>query len=54
MTVWHRDLSSLPCLSGKAVDDFVKLQSIAQVTSVRAYKFFLENYVHDFEGKWVW
>ena len=48
---WHSSLSVLPKISGDAVDRFVSLQAIAQETSLRGYKFFLESYIHDVKGK---
>ena len=48
--VWHTDLRKLPQISGKAVDDFVKLRCVANETGVRGYKFFLEQYIHDVTG----
>ena len=47
---WHTNLTVLSRLSGECVDNFVSQQSIAKETSVRGYKFFLENYIHDVQG----
>ena len=48
--VWHTTLSVLPFISDDTLDKFVWKQSIAKETSIRGYKFFLENYIHKFEG----
>ena len=47
---WHTNLTVLPRLSGECVDNFVSQQSIAKETSIRGYKFFLGNYIHDVQG----
>jgi len=49
-SVSHSDLSCLPIISGETIDKFIKLHCIANDTSVRGYSFFLEQYIHDFEG----
>lgn len=48
--VWHTDLSHFPTVCGQAVDDFVSMRCVANETGVRGYKFFLEQYIHDFQG----
>ena len=52
--MWHGGLSVLPTISGGEVDRIVNLQSVLRETSVRGYKFFLEQYIHDVEGKYFW
>jgi hypothetical protein len=48
---WHLNLSVLPKLTGETVDKFVSQQSVAKETSNRGYKFYLESYIHDVQGK---
>lgn len=49
--MWHTNIYVLPVLTGETVDNFVRKQSLAQETSARGYKFHVEDYIHDFEGK---
>ena len=49
--VWHSNLQNLPPFSWARVESFVKINSEVQVTSERGYKFFLEGYIHDFQGE---
>jgi hypothetical protein len=50
MSGWGKNLRNLPVVSGEVMDNFVQKQSLAKETSLRGYKFFLESYVHEFEG----
>jgi hypothetical protein len=47
---WSKRLINIPIISGEEMDNFVKKQAIAKETSLRGYKFFIENYIHDIEG----
>ena len=49
--LWHKNLSILPVLPAGFIESFVEQQKTVAVTSERGYKFFLEGFVHDFEGK---
>jgi len=53
MAGWHKTVGIIPFISGSIIDEFVKKQSLAEETSVRGYKFFLESYIHDAEGTFV-
>ena len=48
--VWRATLSVQPFISGDTLDKFVSKQSATKETSKRGYKFFFENYIHEFEG----
>ena len=48
---WHTSLKVLPRISGETVKYFVSQQYVAIQASVRGYKFFLEGYIHDVQGK---
>jgi hypothetical protein len=47
---WHTNLTVMPRVSGECVENFVSQQSVSKDTSIRGYKFFLENYIHDVQG----
>lgn len=49
--LWHQNLSVLPVLPANFIELFTDQQKAVAVTSNRAYKFFIEGYVHKFEGK---
>jgi hypothetical protein len=49
--VWHTSLTALPNIPGDTVERFVSMPSVAKETSLRGYKFFLESYIHDVQGK---
>lgn len=49
--LWHSTLSILPHISGEAIDNFVSSENVVNETTIRGYKFFLENYIHDVQGK---
>jgi hypothetical protein len=46
---WHKNLNHLPPISFSDVEKF-RSQTVPS-TSKRAYKFFLESYIHEFEGE---
>lgn len=48
--VWTKSLKSLPLLTDGIVETFIDRTSCASVTATRAYKFFMESYIHDYEG----
>ena len=48
---WHKNLTVLPRLSADGYDHFIEKHQVVKETTVRGYKFFLESYVHDVEGK---
>lgn len=49
--VWHLCLSSLPEFSSVILEEFIDSNKATKVKSDRGYKFFLEGYVHQFEGR---
>ena len=49
--VWHKCLANLPPLTDAMLDELIARKKAVEVKSQRGYKFFLEGYVHDFEGK---
>ena len=47
--LWHKNF--LPELPASFIESLLKQQKTVAVTSDKAYKFFIEGYVHEFEGK---
>jgi len=48
---WHTNLKVLPHLQAEVIDNFISANNVVKETSIRGYKFFLEGFVHDVEGK---
>ena len=49
--VWHSSLFSLPSFPEGAIGNLIEKKKSVKFTSSRAYKFFLEGYIHDVKGE---
>jgi hypothetical protein len=47
---WHTNLTVLPDVTFSFIENFYTTNCRVQSTSQKAYKFFIEAYIHDFEG----
>ena len=47
---WHKNIKVLPLITYSFVESFYKINCLVASTSNKAYKFFMEGYIHEFEG----
>jgi hypothetical protein len=47
---WHRNIKVLPSITFSFLENFYKINCLVVSTTNKAYKFFMEGYIHEFEG----
>ena len=50
---WHKYLGRLPTFRCGELEKHILENKAVKVTSEKGYKFFLEGYIHDFEGRFA-